>query len=125
MSNELESTPPGFFDLHTRILGLVLLLLGAVIGFVGFYFPLHDAMQGAEKVSYYPKTIFICVLLIIVGLAFIILGPIAARIFLRFDALTGWKKWLFLAMIALPPIACAEVVEYIFRQYLDGFGYKF
>jgi MFS family permease len=127
-SDELQGGPEGssqFFDYHARTLGVVLLALGLIIGFVGFYFPIHDAYQGAENISYYPKAVFLCVTFTLVGLAFIILGPIAGRLFLRIGTLTGWKKWLAYGLLVIPLIACAEVVQYILEQYLGGFGYKF
>lgn len=128
MSDESPGNPADsslFFDKHVRTLGLVLLVLGLIVGFVGFYFPIHDALQGTEKISYYPKAVFICVMLTIVGVAFIILGPIAARLTLRIGTLRGWKKWLVYGFLAIPLMICAEVVQQVFEQYLEGFGYKF
>ena len=112
-------------DGYPRVIGVILLAIGLVFGLVGFYFPIHDAMQGAAKVSIHSKAIFAFVTFTMMGFVFIILGPIAIRLTYKGFALTRWKKWLAAGLIMVVFIAAGELVEHVFKQYLETFGYKF
>lgn len=128
MSAESEGSPTGRklnLDGYPRTLGVLLLAIGLIFGFVAFYFPLHDAMQGAAKISVHSKAIFAFVIFTILGLTFVILGPIAVRLTYQGAALKGWKKWLVVGLIMVLFIAAGELVERVFQQYLGTFGYKF
>ena len=128
MSEETPGSPASGklnLDPYPRIIGVILLVIGLVFGLVGFYFPIHDALQGAEKISIHSKAIFAFVIFTIMGLAFIILGPIAIRLTYKGAALKGWKKWLAVGLLLVVFIAAAELVEHVFKQYLETFGYKF
>lgn len=128
MSGETPGSPASGklnLDPYPRIIGVILLVIGLIFGLVAFYFPIHDALQGAEKISIHSKAIFAFVIFTIMGLAFIILGPIAIRLTYKGAALKGWKKWLVVGLILVVFIAAGELVEHVFKQYLETFGYKF
>ena len=112
-------------DNHPRILGVILLVIGLIFGFIAFYFPIHDALQGAAKVAVYSKAIFTFVSFTITGFTFIILGPIGVRLAYQGFSLRGWKKWLLVGLLLAFFIACGELVRHILEQYLAAFGYKF
>ena len=128
MSEASPSSPTGRkpnFDDYPRVLGVILLALGLIFGLVAFYFPIHDALQGADKVTLHSKAIFAFVSLTILGLTFIILGPIAVRLTYKGADLKGWKKWIVVGLIMVVFIAAGELVQRVFEQYLETFGYKF
>jgi hypothetical protein len=127
MGDEPESSPYGqklFFDEHPRLLGVVFFALAVLFAPWAFYFPIHEALMGAPKVTLYPKAICGCVMFSIFGVICLILGPITYALALKFAALRGWKKWLTIAAILLPLILIAEQVKQVLEQYLDGFGFK-
>lgn len=128
MSAESPSSPTGRklnLDGYPRTLGVLLLAIGLIFGFVAFYFPIHDALQGAVKISVHSKAIFAFVIFTILGLTFIILGPIAVRLTYKGAALKGWKKWLIVGLIMVLFIAAGELAQQVFEQFLGNFGYKF
>ncbi|MBI4642306.1 MAG: hypothetical protein HY790_02830 [Deltaproteobacteria bacterium] len=128
MSEASPSSPTGRkpnFDDYPRVLGVILLALGLIFGFVAFYFPIHDALQGAAKISVHSKAVSAFVILTILGLTLIILGPVAVRLAYKGVALKSWKKWLVVGLIMVLFIAAVELVQQVFEQYLGTFGYKF
>ncbi len=128
MSDEAESSPTGRklnLDGYPRTLGVLLLAIGLVFGFVASYFPIRDALQGAAKISVHSKAIFAFVILTILGLIFIILGPIAVKLTYKGAALKGWKKWLVVGLLMVLFIACGELAQQVFEQFLGNYGYKF
>ena len=127
MRDESEISPTGqklFFDEHPRIFGVVLLAMAIIFALWAFYLPIHDALQGAPKITLYPKAIYACVIFTILGVICIILGPNTYTLALKYVALRGWKKWLIIAAILIPSILIAEQVKQVFERYLEGFGFK-
>jgi hypothetical protein len=128
VSDEPETSAAGqklFFDAHPRIFGVVLFALAIIFALWAFYLPIRDALQAAPEVSLYPKMIYLCIIFAIFGVLCLILGPKTYPLALKFDALRGWRKWLFIAVIIIPLIIIGELVKQGFELYLEGFGYKF
>jgi hypothetical protein len=127
MGDELETNPPGqklFFDEHPRIFGVVLLTVAIILALWAFYLPIQDALQGAPKITLYPKAIYACVIFTILGVICIILGPNTYNLALRYVALRGWKKWRTIVAVLIPLIFIAEQVKQVLEQYLGGFGFE-
>jgi len=58
MGDESEISPTGqklFFDEHPRIFGVVLLAIAIIFALWAFYLPIQDALQGAPKITLYPR----------------------------------------------------------------------
>lgn len=128
MCSEEASSPTGRkpnFDDYPRVLGVIFLALGVIFGFVAFYFPIQDALQGASKIAIHSKALFAFVTLTIVGLTLIILGPIAVRLAYKYAALRGWKKWLVVGLVIVFFLGLSELVQHVLEQYLGRYGYKF
>lgn len=114
-----------FLDRFPRIGGAIFLFLGLVLGFIGFYFPIHDALQGADRITKSSKATFVAVALTILGSALIVLGPIATRLSEKFLAMKGWKQKAIIALLVIPLILAAILVDHFFDKYLESFGYRF
>lgn len=125
MSNEQHAATTGPLDRFPRIGGFIFLFVGLVFGFIGFYFPIHDALIGADHVTKSLKAIFATTIFTLLGLALIVLGPIATRLSYKFMALKGWQQKLFLAALLIPLLAAGFLVDFIFDQYLATLGYNF
>jgi uncharacterized membrane protein len=125
MSDELEGVRKVNLDKYPRIGGVLLLVIALIFGFVGFYFPIHDAYQNAPELVMYPKATFTCVFLTILGCVLIILGPLAPRLVYKYAALGGWKPKLLIAAILVPLLLAVILVDHVFHQFLESFGYKF
>jgi hypothetical protein len=127
MSDESETNPPGqklFFDAHPRLFGVVLFALAIIFGLWAFYLPIQEALEGAPKITLYPKAIYACVIFTVLGVMCIILGPNTYNLALKYIALRGWKKWLTIAAILIPLILISEQVKQVLERYLGGFGFK-
>jgi uncharacterized membrane protein len=125
MSDEVQGGGKLNMDKYPRIGGVLLLVLGLIFGFVGFYFPIRDAYQHAPKLVTYPKAIFTSVFLTILGCVLIILGPLATRFVYKYLAVGGWKQKLVIAAILVPLLLAVILVDHVFKQFLESFGYKF
>ena len=127
MGDEPETNPAGpklFFDEHPRLLAVVFFAMAVLFAPWAFYFPMHDALEGAPKITLYPKAIYACVMFTIFGVICLILGPKTYNLAVKYTALRGWKKWLTIAAILTPSILLAEQVKQALEQYLEGFGFK-
>ncbi len=126
MSNEQHAATTGrTLDRFPRIGGFIFLFVGLVFGFIGFYFPIHDALNGADHITKSSKAIFATTIFTLLGLALIVLGPIATRLSYKFTALKGWQQKLVLAALLIPLLAAGFLVDLIFDQYLATLGYNF
>ena len=125
MSEELQSGGKVNLDKYPRLAGVLFLVIGLIFGFIGFYFPIRDAYQGAPKITMYPKATFTSVALTILGCVLFILGPLATRLVYKFAALGGWKQKLVIAAILVPLVLAAILVDHVFEQFLESLGYKF
>ncbi len=125
MIDELQGIRKLNMDKYPRIGGVILLFFGLVLGFIGFYFPIHDALRHAPEVVLHEKAIFFAVALTILGVVLIIIGPLAVRLAYRFAALKGWRQNLAIVAAVIPLVLAAFLVEHIFQQFLESFGYKF
>jgi hypothetical protein len=122
-----KTAPPGrklLFDEHPRLFGVVLVLIAIIFALWAFYFPIHDALQGAPKVALYPKAIYICVMFTIFGATCIIHGPNTYNLSLKFAALRGWNKWITIAAVLIPSILIAEQLKQVLKQFLESLGFK-
>ena len=124
MSDEVQGGGKLNMDKYPRIGGVLLLVLGLIFGFVGFYFPIRDAYQHAPKLVTYPKAIFTSVFLTILGCVLVILGPLATRLAYKYAALGGWKQKLIIVPILVPLVPAAILVDHVFEQFLESFGCK-
>ena len=125
MSDELQGGRKLNLDKYPRIGGVVLLVLGLIFGFIGFYFPIHDAYQHAPELVTHPKATFTAVTLTILGCVLVILGPLATRLCYKFAALRGWKQKLIIVAILVPLVLAAILVDHVFERFLESLGYKF
>ncbi|MGA2026377.1 MAG: hypothetical protein ABSH17_04805 [Syntrophobacteraceae bacterium] len=125
MSDELQDGRKLNLDKYPRIGGVLFLVLGLIFGFIGFYFPIHDAYQHAPKLVTYPKATFFSVALTILGCVLLILGPLATRLVYKYAALRGWKLKLLIVALVLPLVLAAILVDHVFEQFLESLGYKF
>ncbi len=125
MSDELQSARKLNLDKYPRIGGVLFLVLGLFFGFIGFYFPIHDAYQHAPKLVTYPKSIFLSVTLTILSCVLVILGPVATRLAYKFAALSGWRQKLVIVAILVPLLLAVILMDHVFKQFLESFGYKF
>ncbi len=125
MSDELQGGWKLNLDKYPRIGGVLLLVLALIFGFAGFYFPIHDAYQHAPELIRHPKATFTCVFLTILGCVLIILGPLAPRLVYKYAALGGWKPKLIIVSILVPLLLAVILVDHVFEQFLESFGYKF
>ncbi len=125
MSDEVQGERKLNLDKYPRLGGVLFLVLGLILGFVGFYFPIHDAYQHAPKIVTYPKATFMSVTLTISGCVMLILGPMVTRLAYKFAALKGWKQKLVIVAMLIPLVLAAILVDHVFEQFLESFGYKF
>lgn len=125
MSDEVQGGRKLNLDKYPRIGGVLFLVIGLIFGFIGFYFPIHDAYQHAPKLVTYPKATFTSVFLTILGCVLVILGPLATRLVYKYAALGGWKQKLVIVAILVPLVLAAILVDHVFEQFLESLGYKF
>jgi hypothetical protein len=64
-----------------RLIGLVMLLGGAVLAYLCVYDPLRAAARGDENVSLSLKGAILCPLVLVMGAAYVILGRRATTLF--------------------------------------------
>ncbi len=125
MSDELEGIRKLNMDKYPRVGGVLFLLFGLFFGYIGFYLPIQDALQHAPNIVLHEKAIFFAVALTIFGVVLLILGPMAVRLAYRGAALRGWKLKLAIVAAVMPLLLAAILVDHIFQQFLESFGYKF
>ena len=99
-------------------------MLGLICGSVAFYFPIQDALRGATKITLFSKAVWAFLIFTLMGLTFIILGPIPARLALKYAGLRGWKKWLVLGMLLVIFMVAGVLLQEAIEQYLEKFGYQ-
>jgi len=125
MSEELQSGGKVNLDKYPRLAGVLFLVIGLIFGFIGFYFPIRDAYQGAPKITMYPKATFTSVALTILGCVLVILGPMAAMLIYKYAGLRGWRQKLVIVAAVAPLLLAAILVDHFFEQFMESFGYKF
>jgi hypothetical protein len=75
------SPSDGGSGVKERLVGLVMLLAGAVLAYFSVYDPLQAAARQEEKVSLSLKGAIICPLALVMGAAYLILGQRAKAVF--------------------------------------------
>jgi ABC-type molybdate transport system permease subunit len=65
------------------------------------------------------------VTLTISGCVMLILGPMVTMLAYKFAALKGWKQKLVIVAMLIPLVLAAILVDHVFEQFLESFGYKF
>lgn len=111
-------------DAYPRTLGVLFLLLGLICGLVAFYLPIQDVLQGASPITLYSKAVFAFLIFTIMGLTFIILGPIPARLALKYAGLRGWQKWLVIGLLLVVFMVAGVLVQQAIAWSLGKFGYQ-
>jgi len=127
MSAETPGSPASGtlnLDAYPRTLGVLFLLLGLICGLVAFYFPIQDILQGASQITLYSKAVFAFLIFTLMGLTFIILGPIPARLALKYAGLRGWQKWLVIGLVLVVFMVAGVLVQEAIERYLGELGYQ-
>jgi hypothetical protein len=126
MINQYPGAPPPIvnIDAYPRTLGVLFLLIGLVCGAVAFYFPIRDIIDGATKITLFSKAVWAFITCTGIGLIFIILGPIPARLALKYAALRGWKKWLVIALVVVFFAYAGIALQESIQEYLGQLGYE-
>ncbi|MBP2562002.1 hypothetical protein J2857_004793 [Neorhizobium galegae] len=63
-----------FAEMKYRLGGLLVLLVGAVVGWSAIWQPLHQAQLGADTVAWMPRIVVLLAVCVVFGLYFLVTG---------------------------------------------------
>jgi hypothetical protein len=106
--------------LHTRLLGLFMLLCSAAFSYISIYMTLEKAAQHAATVSFNTKAVVIIPVTAVLGLAFLLFPKIRPMLWNDDKRLTV-LGWITVALFVVVGLA----FQYYFEQQLRALGYQF
>jgi hypothetical protein len=106
--------------LRERLVGLLMLLAGAVLAYLCVYDPLQAASRHEEKVSLSLKGAILCPLVLVMGAAYLVLGRRARAVFGTREHPTT-AVWVCCVLLVL-----AGLGLYLYlRSVIEAQGYQF